>query len=253
MTNPDEQNLLEAISEAQLKGATFAVVTVLDESGTREKTVYSEGDLSTSGADPGNSSKISDRLPTMARRAIDSGRSTVLDHFNEGDQTYTITIEVIRPKPSVIVFGAGHVGQAVALMASMVGYAVTAVDDREAFANRSRLFDPRISIVAQSFESAAADAEITSNTAVVIVTRGHQYDELCLRSVINSRARYIGMIGSRRRVISVFKQLTESGIDAKLLERVHAPIGLPINARSPQEIGVAILAEIIQTFNRIKD
>lgn len=103
--------------------------------------------------------------------------------------------------------------------------------------------------MAEPFDRAAKAVQITSNTAVVIVTRGHQYDELCLRSVIESRARYIGMIGSRRRVISVFKQLTQSGVDGKLLDRVHAPIGLAINARSPQEIAVAILGEIIQTFN----
>jgi xanthine dehydrogenase accessory factor len=186
---------------------------------------------------------------TLAREAISSGRPTILNKIQEGDQTYTVTIEVIRPKPSMIVFGAGHVGQALSLMATMVGYAVTAIDDREAFASRDRLPDPRIRLIAEPFDRAATRVQITSNTAVVIVTRGHQYDELCLRSVIGSSARYIGMIGSRRRVISVFKQLSQSGVDPKMLERVHAPIGLPISARSPQEIAVAILAEIIQTFN----
>jgi xanthine dehydrogenase accessory factor len=160
-----------------------------------------------------------------------------------------VAIEVIRPKPLIIVFGAGHVGQAVALMANMVGYCVTVVDDREAFANRHRLPDPAIEIIAEPFDRAAKSVTITSNTAIVIVTRGHQYDELCLRSVIRSGARYIGMIGSRRRVISVFRQLTESGVAQNLLDRVHAPIGLRIGAKSPQEIAVAILAEIIQTFN----
>jgi xanthine dehydrogenase accessory factor len=228
---------------------TFAVVTLLNENGTQQKALYAEDEAQSQGLWGGLAQGVLDRVASMARAAISSGRPTILDRITEGDQKYTVTIEVIRPKPSVVVFGAGHVGQAVALMSSLIGYAVTAVDDREAFANRNRLPDPSITLVAEPFDRAAKAVQITSNTAVVIVTRGHQYDELCLRSVIESRARYIGMIGSRRRVISVFKQLTQSGVDGKLLDRVHAPIGLAINARSPQEIAVAILGEIIQTFN----
>jgi xanthine dehydrogenase accessory factor len=91
--------------------------------------------------------------------------------------------------------------------------------------------------------------EISTNTAVVIVTRGHQYDELCLKNVIASSASYIGMIGSRKRVLSVFKKLAGEGVSESALKRVHAPIGLSIGARSPQEIGVAIVAEIINNAN----
>jgi xanthine/CO dehydrogenase XdhC/CoxF family maturation factor len=245
MSDPQSKTLLRTIAELERRGVTFAIVTLLGKSGSEQKFVITKDGAEHASGFSESWRAIRDR----AQEAIASGRPTVLGQIEEADETYTITIEVIRPKPSVIVFGAGHVGQALSLMASMVGYAVTAIDDREAFANRDRLPDPRITLVAEPFDRAAKAVQITSNTAVVIVTRGHQYDELCLRSVIGSNARYIGMIGSRRRVISVFKQLSQSGVDQKLISRVHAPIGLPISAKSPQEIAVAILAEIIQTFN----
>jgi xanthine dehydrogenase accessory factor len=232
----------------QAQERTFAIITIVRNSCKAIKLLVTENDTKVEGVE-GADKHLMDELAGMARRAMSSGRPTSLSEIVIAETACPVTIEVIRPKPSVIVFGGGHVGHAVALMANMVGYCVTVVDDREAFANRQRLPDPAIELIAERFESAAQRVTITSNTAIVIVTRGHQYDELCLRSVIGSNARYIGMIGSRRRVISVFKQLTESGVNPKLLERVHAPIGLPISAKSPQEIAVAILGEIIQTFN----
>jgi xanthine dehydrogenase accessory factor len=244
--------LLSAVTVLSDQGATFAIATVVRERGPAAKLLVTEDETKI----PPGEGQIADpqwAVREMVAQAILAGKATALSELVVDGERCTVAIEVIRPKPSVVVFGAGHVGQAVALMASMIGYAVTAVDDREAFASRSRLPDSRIELVAQPYEQAARAVRITSNTAVVIVTRGHQYDELCLRSVVESKARYIGMIGSRRRVISVFKQMTQSGVDGRLLERVHAPIGLAIGARSPQEIAVAILAEIIQTFNQAAD
>jgi len=264
--------LLAAIARLDAAGASFAIVTVLTKGKRPKKLLVTEQDtkmddlpgpragiagkgLGTAAGERGSLLIPEDRTEILktASQMIESGRSTGLVEIEEGDRQSVVTIEVIRPRPSLIVFGAGHVGHAVALIGNMIGYFVTVVDDREAFANRQRLPDPAIEILAEPFETAAGSLTITSNTAIVIVTRGHQYDELCLRSVIESRARYIGMIGSRRRVISVFKQLTESGVDRNLLDRVHAPIGLSIGAKSPQEIAVAIMAEIIQTFNAQKD
>jgi xanthine dehydrogenase accessory factor len=244
--------LLLAATDLTERGATFGIITVVHEHGSATKLLVTEDEAKTPRPEGKNQDPQS-AVREMVAQAMSAGKSTALSELVIDGEKCTVAIEIIRPKPSVVVFGAGHVGQAVALIANMIGYAVTAVDDREAFANRNRLPDSRIELVAQPYEQAARAVRITSNTAVVIVTRGHQYDELCLRSVVESRARYIGMIGSRRRVISVFKQLTQSGVDGRLLERVHAPIGLAIGARSPQEIAVAILAEIIQTFNQAAD
>ena len=156
---------------------------------------------------------------------------------------------MIRPKASLVIFGAGHVGQAVALIGALAGYDVTVVDDREEFLSRSRLPDMEIRVTKCDFSDAVRDIKLTRRTAVVIVTRGHQYDEMCLRSVIGSEAGYIGMIGSKRRVFSVFAKLKQDGVPAEELELVHAPIGLSIGARSPQEIAVAIVAEVISFLN----
>src|SRR5262249_47371965 len=239
--------LLATIDKLHGQGTTFAISTVVADHQPSITLLITEDGMKTQSHKLDD--RVTDEIVTLARQTMLSGKATTLVEMIVGGEKTAVAIEVIRPKPSVIIFGAGHVGQAVGLMGNMIGYSVTVVDDREAFANRDRLPDPAITIKAEPFEQAAGSVAITSNTAIVIVTRGHQYDELCLRSVVESGARYIGMIGSRRRVISVFKQLTQSGIDRGLLDRVHAPIGLRIGARSPQEIAVAILAEIIQTFN----
>jgi xanthine dehydrogenase accessory factor len=104
-------------------------------------------------------------------------------------------------------------------------------------------------MLVSDYESAAGKLTISSGSIVVIVTRGHQHDEACLKSVVRSNATYIGMIGSRRRVLSVFKKLANEGFSERDLQRVHAPIGLRIGARTPQEIAVSILAEIIDHVN----
>lgn len=160
-----------------------------------------------------------------------------------------VALEVVRPKLKLVIFGAGHVGQAVALIGVMLGYRVLVIDDRKEFASRKRLPDPRIELLVSDFGEGAKQANITPGTAVVIVTRGHQSDETCLKSVVRSRASYLGMIGSRKRVLAVFKQLIGQGYSQDELNRVRAPIGIKIGARTPQEIAIAILAEIIRDLN----
>ena len=190
------------------------------------------------------------QLADLAAEMIERRRQTLLTDVTWEDGSVRRTaLELIQPKPAILVYGAGHVGRAVGMLSAMLGYEVTVFDDRAHFACREKLADPRIRVVVAPFEEALEHVSITSGSAVVIVTRGHQYDEICLRLVIGSPAAYVGMIGSKRRVIAVFDRLARAGIDRSLLERVHAPIGLKIAARSPQEIAVSIVAEIIQTFN----
>lgn len=158
--------------------------------------------------------------------------------------------EMLEPPPQLLVFGAGHVGQAVAIIGALVGYDVTVVDDRAEFLTRERLPNKTINLVEGKYDRVKSDIRITKNTAVVIVTRGHQYDEICLEQVLEAEPRYVGMIGSRRRVFNIFKRLERSGVSKSILQSVHAPIGLKISAVSPQEIAVAILAEIISVMNK---
>lgn len=239
--------LLEAIEARASVGQVLAVVRVLRTTPASSLTVtVSDGELSPSIED----GKISDQVLIATRSLIAGGRITdLIDCSDEQGSPVRLAIEVIKPKLELIVIGAGHVGQAVGLIAAIMGYDVVVVDDREEFASRARFPNPRIRLLACDYATAAQKLNISSGTAVVIVTRGHQYDELCLKSVISSNAAYIGMIGSRKRVLSVFQKLTTEGVSERDLERVHAPIGLRIGARSPQEIAVSILAEIIDHVN----
>jgi xanthine/CO dehydrogenase XdhC/CoxF family maturation factor len=242
----DTDNLLEAIETRASLGRVLAVVRVLQPAGSIIVAVC-DRELFPSI----ENSKIRDQVLTATRDLIASGRVTdLIEAFDEEGSPVRLAIEVIKPKLELVVFGAGHVGQAVGLIAAIMGYDVTIVDDREEFASRKRFPDPRIRLLACDYAVATEKLTITAGAAVVIVTRGHQYDELCLKNVIRTGAAYIGMIGSRKRVLSVFKKLADEGVSERDLETVHAPIGLRIGARSPQEIAVSILAEIIYHVNK---
>lgn len=156
-----------------------------------------------------------------------------------------VLIEVSRPMLEVVICGGGHVGRAVAGAARFLGYKVTIIDDRVDFASRERFSDPEVNVLAGDFTESLRSLRITPASHVVIVTRGHRHDEICLREVIGLPATYIGMIGSRRRTTTIRERLRNEGISAELLRRVHAPIGLDIGAQTPEEIAIAILAEIV--------
>ncbi|MGH9707419.1 MAG: XdhC family protein, partial [Candidatus Acidiferrales bacterium] len=157
--------------------------------------------------------------------------------------TLEIFVEPILPQPTVYLFGGGHVSTAVARVASLAGFGVAVVDDRESFANAERF--PMASQFFTSFEDAFRDITPGAATYLVIVTRGHKDDMRVLAWATGTAARYIGMIGSRRKVISVYRALEKQGLPAQSFERVHAPVGLEIGALSPEEIGVSIVAEMI--------
>jgi xanthine dehydrogenase accessory factor len=165
------------------------------------------------------------------------------------EQAVKVVGELLEAPPQLLIFGAGHVGQAVGMIGALIGYDVTVLDDRVEFVTRERFPNKAIKLVEGKYGRIRSDIKITKNTAVVIVTRGHQYDEICLEQVLETGARYIGMIGSRRRVLSIFKRLESSGINRSVLQNIHAPIGLKIGAVTPQEIAVAILAEIITVMS----
>jgi len=243
----DHQIALNTIEEAAARGESITVVRLLSSApGGNRLMVVHGGELVPSLEDPALREQINSAIDRLTRRG---GVAELFDSVDEQGSPVQVAIEIVRPKLQLLIFGAGHVGQAVALIGALIGYDVTVVDDREEFVSRKRLPDSRIGLVVSDYASAAGKLSISSSTAVVIVTRGHQYDEVCLKSVLGSNAVYLGMIGSRRRVLSVFKKLESEGVSERELQRVHAPIGLKIGARSPQEIAVAILAEIIDHVN----
>jgi len=165
--------------------------------------------------------------------------------------TLDIFIEPILPAASLYIFGAGHVSVNLYKIAQNAGFDVTVVDDRETYANRER-FPQASEVIAEDFEQAMRRLMPSESSYIVIVTRGHRDDMRVLRWAVQTRAKYIGMIGSKRKTIGIFRELTAEGIPAELFERVHAPIGLDIGAVTPEEIAVAITAELIAARRNVE-
>lgn len=158
---------------------------------------------------------------------------------------YRLLFEISRPPLEMVICGGGHVGQAVARAARLLDFRITVIDDRPEFASREKFPDPAVTLLAEDFITALRGLRLTPATHLVIVTRGHKHDEICLREVIAKPIRYLGMIGSRRRTTTIREHLRRQGVDPAHLRRVHAPIGLDIGALTPEEIALAILAEIV--------
>ena len=163
--------------------------------------------------------------------------------------TLDIFIEPVLPPALLYIFGAGHVSVNLYKVARGAGFEVTVVDDRETYASRER-FPEAKEVIAQDFEQAMAGLSPNQSSYIVIVTRGHRDDMRVLRWAVQTEARYIGMIGSKRKTITIFRELTKEGIPAELFDRVHAPVGLDIGAITPEEIAVAITAELIAVRRR---
>jgi xanthine dehydrogenase accessory factor len=158
--------------------------------------------------------------------------------------TLDIFIEPILPPALLYIFGAGHVSVNLYKVARNAGFDVCVVDDRAAYASRER-FPEAKEVIAEDFDQAMARLAPSESSYLVIVTRGHRDDMRVLRWAVQTRAKYIGMIGSKRKTITIFRELTEEGLAPELFERVHAPVGLDIGAVTPEEIAVAITAELI--------
>jgi xanthine dehydrogenase accessory factor len=158
--------------------------------------------------------------------------------------TLEVFVEPILPVPVLYLFGGGHVAVNTYKVASASGFDVIVVDDRETFANRERFPEAR-EVIAENFDHACARLTPGEDSYIVIVTRGHRDDMRVLRWAVTTPARYIGMIGSKRKTISVYKELIAEGMEPALFERVSAPVGLDIGAVTPEEIAVAIVAELI--------
>jgi xanthine dehydrogenase accessory factor len=157
--------------------------------------------------------------------------------------TLEVFVEPILPQPALYIFGGGHVSMALAQTAHTAGFAISVIDDRETFANAERF--PMAHEIYTTYEEAYEKLKPGASSYLVIVTRGHRDDMRVLAWAANTDARYIGMIGSKRKVLSVYEALEREGISVEKLARVHAPVGLEIGALTPEEIAISITAELI--------
>jgi xanthine dehydrogenase accessory factor len=157
--------------------------------------------------------------------------------------TLEIFVEPILPQPVLYIFGGGHVSMALAHAAHTAGFAIGIIDDRESFANRERF--PMAREIYTSFEESFEKIRPNASSYMVIVTRGHKDDMRVLQWAVGTSPRYIGMIGSKRKVLSVYKALEREGIDPEKFKEVRAPVGLEIGALTPEEIAISITGELI--------
>ncbi len=183
------------------------------------------------------------------QKAVDdirSGKSAVIPvrvKKEDRDTEYKISIDI---EPTLIIVGAGHISKVLAKMTASLGFNLTVIDDRSDYANDQRFPSPMKPIVGPIAQT-LGEQTIDANTYIVIVTRGHNHDEEALRAVLNSGAKYIGMIGSRRKIKVIFDGLKHGGATDEQLATVHAPIGLNIKAVTTDEIALSIAAQLVET------
>ena len=176
----------------------------------------------------------------VAQRVADVGAAESL-MTADGSEVF---VEGFTTPPTLVMVGGGHVGKATADLAHNLGYRVFVVDDRPEFANRER-FPYAEDVVVTSYKGWSQHLSINVNTFVVVATRGHRFDDLALESALPSRARYIGLLGSRRKTLMIYQRLLQDGTPLERLKEIHAPIGLDIGGLTPEELAVSIMSEII--------
>jgi xanthine dehydrogenase accessory factor len=186
-------------------------------------------------------------------QALSSGETTLLTYHldPEGGEsvgscgaTLEIFVEPIRPEPRLILAGSGYVAQALARLATTIGWRVSLLDDRSEFVQAATLPDSvtlTVGDIPELLPSLAPDAM----TALVIVTRGHKVDQEALEAALATPAGYVGMIGSPGKVRTIFRKLLRKGVAPEALATVHAPVGLDLGARTPDEIALSIAAELL--------
>jgi xanthine dehydrogenase accessory factor len=189
-----------------------------------------------------------------AREVIETGKPRHMSFSLGQDAAYDnglicggqldVFVECINPQPAVIIFGGGHISKSLAKVLDLAGFRVTVSDDREAYANKER-FPEAAEVHADEYDDVYPKLNINESTFIVIVTRGHRDDMRILKWAVTTRAKYISMIGSKRKVISVIHELEKEGMPREAFERVFAPMGLEIGAESPEEIAISVGAEMI--------
>lgn len=185
---------------------------------------------------------VADNEFAVIRERVERGESAALVREIEGRRY----IRCFTPRERLILLGGGHVALALSRMAAWLDFAVTVVDDRIAFANSER-FPEAERVVCEAFEPAIRALKVREGDYVCVLTRGHRWDAACLRELLaGTEPFYLGMIGSKRRVKGLFEALTDEGFDGARIARIHAPIGLPIGAVTPEEIAVSICAQLVE-------
>lgn len=249
------EKIFKEINKISSEGGRAALATVVQVNGSAPREVGSKILIKEDGSLVGSigGGTLEATICQEAMSVLREAKARML-HFDlsgeeEGDQMLCggemdIFIEPILPQPTLYIFGAGHISLSISKIAKMVGFRVVVIDDRAEFANPER-FPEADEIVAEDFSAAFSRLKINNASYIAIVTRGHQFDEKVLEWAVKTEARYIGMIGSKKKNEVIFAHLQSKRISEDILEQVHTPIGLDIGAETPEEIAVSIMAELI--------
>lgn len=246
----------QAIVDALQNNKPAALATVVKTRGASPRNAGAKMIVYPDGAIVGSigGGEMERRVITAAQEAMADGRPRYLDmtlsNEDRGDPLICggemeIFVEPLLTAPTLMIVGAGHIGAAVAQLGKTLGFRIVVLDDRPDFVTPEN-FPNADERIAGDIVEKIKQVEITPRTFVVLVTRAHTLDAQLLGAIIEKPAAYIGMLGSQRRVITVMETLRKQGVSQAALARVHAPIGIEINAETPPEIAVSILAEIIQ-------
>ncbi len=245
-------NIYQEVARIRQKGGAAILATLISVDGAFSKGESSKALLKTSGEKIGSfmgGSELEKKILSEGEALFKEKRLKVLV-LNFENKRMEILLEPIFSEPTVYLFGGGHVSEQVAPLAKRVHFKVVVIDDREMFANRNR-FPEADEVIVSEFEKCFDQLNIDESSYIVIVTRGHLYDGFVLEQAVKTNARYIGMIGSKKKIRTLYQNLIEKGMTKETLNRVHAPIGIDINSETPEEIAVSIVAELIQVRGEI--
>jgi xanthine dehydrogenase accessory factor len=240
-------NIYQEVSRIIQKGGSAILATLVSVDGDFPKGKDSKILMKDSGEKVGSLSggvELEKRILSEGQVALKEKKPKVMVLSHE-DRKMEILLEPVFSEPTIYIFGAGHVSEQIAPLAKKVHFKVVVIDDREMFANQKR-FPEADEVIVSEFEKCFDQLNIDGSSYIVIVTRGHLYDGFVLEQAVETNACYIGMIGSKKKIKTLYQNLMKKGISKETLNRVHAPIGLDINSETPEEIAVSIVAELIK-------
>lgn len=250
MDHVSPPTITQVIAQLLDRGAVGVVVTVMRGPATGSKLLFDEQNIIAGSL--GNT-ELDELVKTPVAEFLKSHHETRMFSVSDFAPAFPLAnerlllFERLQPAPRLVICGAGHVGAALAKLASFIGYDTTLIDDRAEFLEGGRFPEEQIRVVVAEDWGTAVSEAIGSGrgVSVAVVTRGHNEDERCMQAVVPADPDYIGLIGSKRRTSIVIDRLREKGATEAQLKKIHAPIGLDIGAISPEEVALAIIAEIV--------
>lgn len=247
-------DILEKIVEAKKNNRPLVLLTVIDVKGSAPREIGAKMILWQDGSTDGTigGGAIEKFALDDAKTLFQTTKPKVF-HYDLSDLKMqcggkmSVFMEPVLPKPQLLIFGAGHIGLALAQLAEMLNFAVTIVDDRPEFATANR-FPHASTIICKNYVDSFSELNF-ADAYIIIVTYKHLHDQDILEECVKHPFAYLGMIGSKTKVAKAFGILKEKGLAQKTINNIHSPVGLNIGANTPEEIAIAIAAEIIAVRN----